>query len=388
MGETVLHVLDGTTPADLFEGLGRKLACESRAGAAHRIVALGHRSTRALAAAAGITRGEGDIRFVHSMGWADPTGWRGVKREIQELKPSCVHAWGIPGAVAAAQALSGKSAARNGTTARVVSLAELPPKGHLRLLPMIHKGTVTGFGQPAPACTWRVTTGWLKRELHSNGIAADAVNLVRPPLPEPTPLSPAALQAMREDLGLLPGDGPVILLGGEGGAGGFLATPGIDPLAHGARGGPRHDLGMWAAAILQQMFPRIRVIVREDPRGRPDAGFDRLFEHLPDNEIIIPAPARYSWDDLLAISDLLLVTPDGPFAGGCILHAFAAGVAVVGTPVEAVKEYLGDGVLGMLAASTKPRAIAAAIEAFFAGGPELRERLTEEARRKWAAVAK
>ena len=61
--------------------------------------------------------------------------------------------------------------------------ADMPPVDHLRLLPMIHKGTVTGFGQPAPACTWQVTTHWLKRELHSNGIAADAVSVVRPPLP-------------------------------------------------------------------------------------------------------------------------------------------------------------------------------------------------------------
>ena len=84
----------------------------------------------------------------------------------------------------------------------------------------------------------------------------------------------------------------------------------------------------------------------------------------------------------------MLVTPDGSFAGGCMLHAFAAGVAVVGTPVEAVKEYVTDGVNGMLAAATRPRAIAAAIEAFLSGGAELRSRLTEEARRKWAATGK
>jgi glycosyltransferase involved in cell wall biosynthesis len=70
------------------------------------------------------------------------------------------------------------------------------------------------------------------------------------------------------------------------------------------------------------------------------------------------------------------------------LHAFAAGVAVVGTPVEAVKEYIIDGVNGMLAASVKPREIAAGIEAFFAGGAALRGRLTEEARRRWATVSK
>ena len=132
-------------------------------------------------------------------------------------------------------------------------------------------------------------------ELHGNGIAADAVSVMRTPLPEARIFDSAAIEAMREDLGILPEDGPVLLLGGDGGAGGFLATPGINPLATSARGGARYDLGLWAAAILQQVFPRIRVIVREDPRGQTDAGFERFFEHLADNDIVVPAPAHYGW---------------------------------------------------------------------------------------------
>lgn len=396
MEGTVLHVVDETTPADLFEMLARGLGCGDNGGGPagrQHIVALGHRSSAEVARAAGIAGAAspagfagGDapaMRFIHSMGWADPTGWRGMKREIARVKPECVHAWGITGAVAAAQALSARRAAANGTTARVVSLADLPPLAHLRLLPMIHKGTVTGFGRPAPACTWRVTTHWLKRELHGNGIAADAVSVVRPPVPHDRAPSAQETAVMRQELGLAPGDGPVILLGGDGGSGRFLAGPGIDPLAHGGRGGPRHDLGMWTGAILRQIFPNIRIIVREDARGRPDPGFERLFEHLPDDQIVVPAPARYGWRELLAVADVMLVTPDGPLAGGCMLHAFAAGVPVIGTPVEAVKEWVSDGVNGMLAASTRPREIAAAVEAFFAGGEALRRKLAEGGRKRW-----
>ncbi len=383
MPAPIFHVLDATTPTDLFPILRDLLIGKEEP---QKILSLGHRSTASLAAAAGIDPSQ--IHFLHSMGWADPTGWRSLKRQIHRQKPAAVHAWGIPAAIAATQALS-----HNGTQSpsRAVYLADLPPKSHMRLLPMIHKGTITGFGKSAPPCHWFVTTTWLKRELHSNGIAADSVSLLRPPLPFVPEISAEKRNALYEELGLLPDDRHILILAGEGGTGGFLAAPGIDPLRHGGRGGPRHDLGLWSAAILQQIFPRIRVLVREDPRHRPDAGFDRLFNHLPDDQIAVPVPAEISWIDLLQISDVLLATPDGPFSGGCMLAAFAAGVPVVGTPVESVREYISPGVTGILAASTKPRDIAAAGESLLAGTPEFRDHLTrqarEEAATRWPAAA-
>ncbi len=385
MAARVLHVLDATTPSDAMDILAPLLPRHE-----HRLVGLGHRSTQQLARGAGIDE---PITFVHAMGWADPTGWRGLRRVIREYAPTHVHAWGIPAAIGVSMSrFKGR---------RLVSLVDMPHGGYLRLLQFIHKG---GLWMSVSPCHWTVTTTWLKRVLHAHGIAADAVTLIRPAVCPPASTFPARpevngtwgtargaglllsptfpvrpeVNGARAELGLLPEDGPVILLGGDGGSGTVLAQPGMDPQPHGGRGGPRHDLGLWAAAILQLIFPRIRAIVREDPRGRPDPGLERLINNLADEAVVVVAPAQWPWGKLLGVADVLLVTPDGPFAAGSIMQAFAAQVPVVGTPVDAVREHITDGHNGLLTASTRPREIAAALERFF-NEPELRTRLTQQA---------
>jgi hypothetical protein len=257
---------------------------------------------------------------------------------------------------------------------RLVSLCDLPRPTHLRLLPMIHKGGVTGF-IPAPSpCRWTVTTSWLKRELHGHAIPADAVCLIRQPLPRGGESGDKS--SLRQELGILPQDGPVVLLGGEGGTGSVLAGPGLDSRN---QGGSRHDLGLWAGAILQQIFPRIRVITREDPRGGADPGLERLMNDLPDNDIVVVAPGNWTWGKLLSVADVLLVTPDGPFAAGSVVAAFGAKVPVVGTPVDSVREYVTDGMTGVIATECKPRAIAAGVEAVLARAGGGRASMTEQA---------
>ena len=355
MPARVLHVLDATTPSDAMDILAPILPRHE-----HRLAALGHRSTELLARAAGIHE---PIAFFHSMGWADPTGWRGMRRIIREFQPTHVHAWGIPAAIAVTMSRF--------KVQRLVTLVDMPRAGYLQMLQFIHKG---GLWVSVSPCHWAVTTSWLKRELHARSIAADAVTLIRPAVCA----GRGAADGLREELGLLPEDGPVVLLGGDGGTGTLLAQPGMDPQAHGGRGGPRHDLGLWAAAILQQIFPRIRAIVRQDPRGKPDPGLDRLLNNLPDDDVTVVAPADWPWSRLLSLADLLLVTPDGPFAAGSIVHAFGALVPVIGTPVDSVREHITDGHNGMLTASTRPREIAAAVERFFTQ-PALREKFTQQA---------
>jgi hypothetical protein len=360
MSPRILHLLDPTTPADALDILA---LLYGKIDKVQRLAALGDRTTADLAQLAGIDGSQ--IKFLHSMGWADPTGWRSLRRLIREFSPTHVHAWGIPAAVAASMVrFKGQ---------RLVTLCDLPRPTHLRLLPMIHKGGVTGLMPAASPCRWIVTTSWLKRELHAHAIAADAVCLIRQPLPAAGPeTSKSDLQI---ELGLLPEDGPLLLLGGEGGTGSVLAAPGLDSRN---QGGPRHDLGLWAAAILQQIFPRIRAIVREDPRGRVDPGLVRFMNDLPDTNIVVAAPGNWTWGKLLSIADLLLVTPDGPFAAGSVVHAFGAKVPVVGTPVDSVREYITEGTTGLLTAACRPRAIAAGVEALLAQ-IDVRQRVMEQA---------
>src|SRR5205085_877995 len=118
--------------------------------------------------------------------------------------------------------------------------------------------------------------------------------------------------------------------------------------------------------------------VREDPRQRANPGLERLMNNLPDDEVVVLAPAEWLWQRLMSVADVLVVTPDGPFPAGSIVHAFAAKVPVVGTPVDAVREHVTDRHNGLIAATMRPRSIASALEDFFAA-PELRSRLTEQA---------
>jgi hypothetical protein len=355
MASRILHVLDPTTPPDALDILAPVLPRH-----VHRLVALGHRSTQRLATGAGIRE---PITFLHSVGWADPTGWRALRRVIQDFQPTHIHAWGFPAALTTTMSrFKGR---------RLVTLVDMPPTGYLRLLQFVQKG---GLWVSVSPCHWTVTTTWLKRELHTHGIPADAVTLIRPAMGAP----PMPVNGLREELGLLPRDRPIILLGGDGGDGTLITPPDIDPVAQGGRTGPRHDLGIWAAALVQVIFPRLRALVRQNPRGRLDPGLDRMLEKMPDNDLIIVAPADLSWRQLLALADVLLVTPDGPFAAGSVVQAFAARVPVIGTPVDAVREHITDGQNGMLAASTRPREIASALERFLTQ-PELRDKFTSQA---------
>lgn len=339
MSSQILHVLDTSTSSDAVEILAQ--ICLSDGPGEHHLVALGHRATEDLARFAGISL---PITFLHSMGWADPTTWRGLARVIRRLQPTHVHAWGFPAGMAVTMSrFRGK---------RLMTLVDLPSPQNLRLLPFIHKG---GLIASVSTCHWTVSTTWLKRELHAHNIPADAVTLIRPAIPQ----RPCPSQGVREELGLLPDDGPILILGGDGGCGNLLAQPGVNPLRHGGRGGARHDLGLWAAGILQLIFPRIRAVVREDPRNRTDHGLERLVENLPDLSVPIVAARHCSWPRLLSIAQVLLVTPDGPFSTSAVLHAFAARVPVIGTPVDCVREHITDGHNGLLTKAANPRAIAA-----------------------------
>ncbi len=60
------------------------------------------------------------------------------------------------------------------------------------------------------------------------------------------------------------------------------------------------------------------------------------------------------------------------------MEAFAAGVPVVGTPVEAVKEHVTDGVNGLVASGMRAREIASAVERLMMEAG-LREKLTQQA---------
>jgi hypothetical protein len=368
----VLHLLDPTTPEDAADCLALLTAGAEGGGGRHTIAALGHRSTGDLLAAAGRAARAGGragpaadgVHWLPSRGWADPTGWRAARRLARIVQPTHIHAWGISAATAAAVA--------GGDAARIVSLLDAPRPARPRLLRFIHTGRVRPAARAAAPAVWTVPADGLRRGLLAAGVPAADVRLLPAPALPPSPPPPASAEpsadargagaGLREQLGLLPQDGPILLAGGH----------------DAGTGHARHDYALWVGAILQQIFPRIRVIVREDPRGRPDPGLERFYNSLPDGDIPVLAPAA-AWDDLLALADVFLFTADGPVPAGSLLRAMAAGVPVVGTPVDAVRELVDDRRTGLIAPAIKPRALAACVEEFLSS-PTLRTSLTAAAR--------
>jgi hypothetical protein len=380
MSARILHVLDPTTPADAVESLGALIRSDLET---HDVAVLGHRSTGGLLHSAGIwcaqpaaaattpateaTSVIGDIHWLPSMGWADPTGWRGLRRLVDRLEPTHVHAWGLPAAVAAAFAARDRP--------RIISLAALPQTIRPLILRLTERGS-PGSGDVQWVGMWH----WIVRKLIASGIPARRIQQIHPgveaqDMPRASALPQCAQEAPQSDgraqFDLLPGDGPILLLAGEGGEGG------------GGGERARHDYGLWVAGILQQIFPRVRALVREEQRGRTNHGLERLINDLQDGEIPVVTAADCSWDQLLAVADVLLVSADGPVSMGAALHAMAAGVPVVGTPVEAVLEVIEDGKNGLIAREIKPRAMAARVEELLGEDPAfrgLRERIVTGAR--------
>jgi hypothetical protein len=346
MAFRIIHVVDSTTSADAAEVLALLLESQRGwGGAAQRpeVVGLGHRSTGAVLAGAGIPveggNGRPRVRWCSSLGWADPTSWRALGRLIDPAQPTLLHAWGIPAAFACAMA--GRSAAR------IVTLTDLPRGVTRRMLAIIDQAS------------WRASRGPRGRPVQWVGLHQHVVERlltvgIDPARATSIPLAVAPAhapaierRAVREELGLLPQDGPVFLLAGD------------------ASRHSRHDYGLWAGGIVQQIFPRVRVIVREDLRRRRNHGLERLLDNLGDPHLPVLAPAEMAWESLLAAADALLVTADGPIPMGAVLHAMAAGVPVVGTPVPIVREVIEDRRTGLIAASLKPRDLAARIEELF-----------------------
>lgn len=148
-----------------------------------------------------------------------------------------------------------------------------------------------------------------------------------------------------------------------------------------APGPARRDAGqfetLWAAAMLQQIFPAIRVVV---PENAPETQrLSRMATSLGLPEMLITPGDSFSIAELVAAADVLVVAPRSEADPGPIGWAMAAGVAVVGAARRSVAELIADRSNGLLCMSNQPRRIAAALLRLLED-PVLRGRLAETAR--------
>jgi hypothetical protein len=323
----IVHLLDGSTPADSVEVLARLLALEGE----HRVVVLGHRSTARLLRCAGIDLKS--VTWIHSVGALDFLAGRMVRRVVRDFGATHVHAWGTAAAIAASMIEF------DGT--RVATITDVPRRG--KLLAML--------AGRARAVQWVASSRFLKRELEALGLSPVEV----------IPLAATGRRRMeagelRRMLGIGPADFPVILHGGEG-------------------GNARQDFGIWTSAVLAQLYPGTRLILREDARTQVVPGLEKYGQDLERESLVIAAPYELSWGDLLSVADVFLVTATGPIPTGSVVEAISAGVPIVATPVGGVKELLRHGETGLIAKhigvgiapprgrkTIRPRAIAGELE--------------------------
>ncbi len=320
---------------------------EADGAAAHRVAVMGHASISTQAMAAGVP--VDCIKHVHSMGTLDPAGWWGVRKLIRELKPACVHAWGFQG-MAAATMLA--------VPGRRIAMFTMMPEA-------CDRKWIGWMARHAP-WLWVAASEQIAQQLREIGRHRMPVEVVRPGIrSDEQPRQDAA--TLRKALGIKPGDGPIVLLGG----------------AMGERC-VRQSFGLWAAAIMQQIYPQLRVLVHTGHSGPFNWQQEiRSVRHLaatsPDPELVIYADPQLRWRDLLQVADVLVATPDGPISIDSVLWAMAAGVPVVATSTPEMLGLIESGHNGLLAPPNKPRAIAAQMEQVL-GKPEVGPRLAAAAR--------
>lgn len=360
----VIHLVDSTTGDDAFSMLAMLLE-RARPDQQHHVLSLGHASlSEMLGAARGACSGGTSppagaappppTRFVHSAGALDFTAWRAVRKVCYALEASVLHAWGVPG---------------------MLAVGMLPPT----------YGCLATLTTPLPRRQWNTVTALLTRQRRpmmltinsktlyhaaiSQGVPAESVTYIPQGIAMKA-VPDAARPTARRRLGLAPSAGPVI----------YLPPPHV-PAA-------RHDHGIWAAGILREILADTRVIV-PPPTTRIDRGPGRhawrrtqhFINHLSHVDMMVIPPPDFSYQDILAASDICLCAADGPISTGGILRAMAAGVPLVATAVECITEFAENQFNALLGPPDKPRALAARLEELVAD-PHLAPPLVDNARRE------
>jgi len=232
-----------------------------------------------------------------------------VRRFVVRRGIDVVHAWGLRAALAAGAA---------GKTPVAVELFD--PRLSSWDLKVLR--TLARSACFAVVCSCQI----VHRRLIEGGIRADACVLIRPGV-DFAVINQARRGPLRGELGLSPADFVVI------------TPPG------GAADGECLEAAL-AAKLVDYLAPPVRIIVpgarRSDRRARRFAG------SLPGDPILVHAGRQVPFEELLAISDALVVATRGDTPSTAIAWAMAAGTAVVAGAVHSVAELIANKLNGLL----------------------------------------
>jgi len=136
---------------------------------------------------------------------------------------------------------------------------------------------------------------------------------------------------------------------------------------------------VWATALLQQLYPAIRVIVPGDSKER--ARLERFVRSFRMPDILVCTGSRWSFRELASVADVLVVPAVADPPGRTVVQMRTAGLPVVASDVPVLRAEIADGVTGLLVPPAKPARLAGAVLKVLQDD-ELRTRLTEAARRR------
>lgn len=206
-----------------------------------------------------------------------------------------------------------------------------------------------------------VTTGEAVRDamIRDNGIAAERIVSIATgvSLKRFDPTCPANPQ-LRRELGI-PEGAPVVAM---------VAL---------LRREKRHDVMVAAAALVNEQFPQARFLLIGD--GAEQAKVEGLVREAGLERQVIMTGFRSDIPELLAISDIAVLTSEMEGVPQGITQSMAMGLPVVAAPVGGLAELVLDGTTGIRAQSGDPASYAAALTTLLQDEP-LRRKLGAAAR--------
>jgi len=335
----ILHLIDDATADDSLVTLRQLIRRLPRPEYRHILGVVGRTAIPAWAEGAA-----GVLRFGGRLGWV-PTTALPVRAAIRDCGAQIVHAWSDTTAAVAQFAASGDC--------RVVVTVGTPPARRAWSKWWAAFGGLPSSPAPAIVCPSRL---FFRRAIEA-GIPTIRCGVIRPAV-DFSAINEARRTMERAALGISEG-APVLL----------TPSPPSRP------GG--HYCAVWAAAVLQQIWPGLRIILPgESMECRRLRRFAASFRQ-PD--LLITPGRRFELEQLLVLADLMVVPAIGDVPTGAVAWAMAAGVPVVGSAVPSVAEYIADHQNGLLCKPGKPMVLASRIRAAM-GDIALMRRLTETAR--------
>ncbi|HSW46469.1 MAG TPA: glycosyltransferase family 4 protein [Phycisphaerae bacterium] len=348
----VTHVVTSRTPENALRQLALLLRRLPADRFPQQVVAVGSEPPVLARLLASMPAGRGPTVLRVSGRWGLPGGQSSEWRRLLPLRPPEVwHAWGTAAASVA-------RAACPADAVLVVTVTDPEEIGDVReWWPLQADPGIRGAGRVLCA------SEWVQNQVIGLGIPREATALVRPGI-EGHSIDTAGRDALRAELHL-PADARVLL----------TASP---PSRAGGQ-----FFAAWAAAILYQIWPNVRLVCTG--RSRELDRIRRLIEGIYCPDVFRLVGDDYSPDDLFAISDLLVAPATDDISTWWLASAMLAGVPVVASGVPSLAEVVADERTGFVCRPVEPHTLAIRIREAAESGGRLAGCVAEA--RRWATEA-